>query len=253
MRPSWAPLRSCGPTLRWRPVWLFGPLLGCSPPSTTGEATFPTREPSAAPLRHVVVILADDVGWTDLSTDLASEGNGSDFYLTPRLDALAASATAFTQAWGAPVCSPGRAQLITGRFAAATGVYTNGEPDRGDGALRRLDPAPNLERLPAETVTLAERLRDAGFRTGHFGKWHLGVDGEGDGPLDQGFEVNVGGTDSALITGGFDHHFAQADVLFSNCRGCKRTGCRSSSPPTACSTRRSPGFFPIRFNRRSFT
>ncbi|MEM7198837.1 MAG: sulfatase [Planctomycetota bacterium] len=150
------------------------------------EAQAPTPPP------NIVLVLADDLGWTDLSTPRTSRGHGSTAYRTPHLDALAAAGMSFDQAYAQPNCAPARAALMSGRHAARTGVYTVGNPNRGRAAARRLEAAPNTVTLAPEFVTLAETLRAAGYATGHFGKWHLGDDPT-HGPLAQGFDVNVGG------------------------------------------------------------
>ncbi len=126
---------------------------------------------------NIVLILADDMGAHDLGC------TGSTFYETPRLDRLAAEGMRFTRAYAAcPVCSPTRAALMTGRWPARVGIT-----DYIPGArVGKLLPADFLHQLPHEEVTVAEALRDAGYRTGMYGKWHLG--GEGYLPDSQGFD-----------------------------------------------------------------
>jgi arylsulfatase A-like enzyme len=161
---------------------------------------------------NIVFVLADDLGWTDLSTGRTNRGNGSDYYRTPNLDALASRGVSFDNAYTCgPNCAPSRAALFSGLHAARTGVYTvfGTPPD----ANRRLDPAPSRSYLPAELGTLAERVRAEGYATGHFGKWHLGDD-PGYGPLYQGFDCNVGGTGAGNVTGGSSGHFALGDGSF---------------------------------------
>lgn len=134
-----------------------------------------------APL-NVIVLLADDLGWTDLGCQ------GSSFYETPHIDRLASEGMRFTQAYAACcVCSPTRAALMTGKSPARmdTTDYFGGSRK----AL--LLPAPYNRQLPAGDTTLAEALRAADYRTAFFGKWHLG--GPGSYPEDHGFEKNVGG------------------------------------------------------------
>jgi uncharacterized sulfatase len=131
------------------------------------EAAAEPRPPSARAAGHpnLLVFLADDLGARDLGC------SGSTFYRTPAIDALAADGMTFTQAYAAaPVCSPTRAALMTGRFPARVGItnFIGGER-RG-----RLLPAEYLRALPAAETTIAERLQAAGFTTGIFGKWHLG-------------------------------------------------------------------------------
>ena len=152
--------------------------------------------PPAPP--HVVLIMADDLGWMDLHCQ------GNDRLNTPRIDALAKQGVRFTSAYAAsPVCSPTRGALITGLAPARLHITQHGK----DGAAfwpkdRPIQPPAAEHVLPLKTVTLAERLKEAGYATGFFGKWHLS--GERDPkdpaaggaefwPEHQGFDVNIGG------------------------------------------------------------
>src|SRR5262245_22154229 len=134
---------------------------------------------------NVVMIVADDLGWADLGC------YGSKYHKTPHLDRLAASGLRFTQAYAAaPVCSPTRAAIMTGKYPARVGItdWLPGRPDRPDQKLLR---PPIVTDLPASEVTLAAAFKKAGYVTGHIGKWHLG--GPGAAPQDRGFDVNVAG------------------------------------------------------------
>ncbi|HTN76576.1 MAG TPA: sulfatase-like hydrolase/transferase, partial [Pirellulaceae bacterium] len=108
---------------------------------------------------------------------------------TPNLDRLAAQGMRFTCAYTAqPICSPSRAALMTGKSPARLHL-TNYLPGRPDAPSQRLL-QPRIEgQLPIEEVTIAELLKNAGYATGLFGKWHLG--GQGFGPQEQGFDVVV--------------------------------------------------------------
>jgi arylsulfatase A-like enzyme len=143
---------------------------------------------SAEPPQNVVFLLVDDLGWTDLGC------YGSDFYETPRVDQLAARGLRFTQAYAAaPVCSPTRAAILTGKFPARLGMTIWHEGAVGGGPTNRpLRDAPSTPNLPHDEVTLAERFQEAGYFTAHVGKWHLGKAAWY--PETQGYEVNVGGT-----------------------------------------------------------
>lgn len=147
---------------------------------------------------HVLYIVVDDMGWMDLRCQ------GNDKLNTPRLDALAKQGVRFTSAYAAsPVCSPTRAALITGLAPARLRITQHGK----DGpafwpAKRALQPPPAEHVLPLKAVTIAERLKDVGYATGFFGKWHLSGDrdpkdpaagGPDFWPEHQGFDVNVGG------------------------------------------------------------
>ncbi|MFG0284292.1 MAG: sulfatase [Phycisphaerales bacterium JB039] len=141
---------------------------------------------AAAAPPNIVLIVADDLGWTDAGFA------GSDYYRTPRLDALAAQGAMFTQAYAACAnCAPSRAAILSGQYAPRTGVYTVITSRRGREQDRRLLVPETKRRLDRQAVTIAEALRDAGYATGFFGKWHLG-DGA-TGPIAQGFDTNVGG------------------------------------------------------------
>jgi arylsulfatase A-like enzyme len=144
-------------------------------------------QPHPTPIKpNVVFILADDLGWADLGC------YGSTFYETPHLDRLAMQGMRFTDAYAAsPVCSPTRAAIMTGKHPARLHLtdWLTGRPDRPDQKLNR----PQFQkRLPLEEVTIAEALKDAGYRTAFIGKWHLG-ENRAHWPEQQGFDVNIGG------------------------------------------------------------
>jgi arylsulfatase A-like enzyme/thiamine biosynthesis lipoprotein ApbE len=137
---------------------------------------------------NILFILADDLGWADLGVQ------GSTSYRTPALDRLASEGIRFTHAYAAAAnCAPTRATLMTGQSIPVHGMYTVGSGKRGKAANRTMEPPANVTEIRGEVVTLAESLQSAGYRTGHFGKWHLGHAASKTGPLAQGFEVNIGG------------------------------------------------------------
>lgn len=145
-----------------------------------GSAPEPGQEPHVRP--NLIMILVDDLGWADLSC------YGSTFHETPHLDTLARSGTRFTEAYAAaPVCSPSRASLLTGKWPARVGV-TN---FIGGHAVGRLADVPYFHELPQNEYSLARALADEGFATWHVGKWHLGE--RLSSPESHGFEVNIGG------------------------------------------------------------
>jgi arylsulfatase A-like enzyme len=149
-------------------------------PALTTAAPAPAA-PTSRP--NILVIFADDLGWKDVGF------NGTDFYETPNLDRLATQGTVFAHAYAAAGnCAPSRASLWSGQYSPRHGVYAVGRTDRGPKELQRGIAIPNTEDLPGEKITLAESLRDAGYRTGLFGKWHLG-DNAPHRPADQGFDV----------------------------------------------------------------
>src|SRR5215208_5167682 len=106
---------------------------------------------------NVIVILTDDQGYGDLGS------YGHPTLRTPNLDRMAAEGQRWTSFYTAPVCTPSRAQLLTGRLAVRTGL-DNGVlfPDSTGG-------------LQPEEITIAELLKSRGYATAAIGKWHLGV------------------------------------------------------------------------------
>ena len=140
--------------------------------------------PAAQPM-NIVVLLADDFGWSDLGAN-----NPQTFYETPNLDRLAAQGVRFTDGYAAnPVCSPTRYAVQTGRYPTRAGL-TNWLPGV---RVERFQEAPLTMQMALEETTLAEALRAHGYRTAYVGKWHLGEE-EKYWPEGQGFEVNVGGS-----------------------------------------------------------
>ena len=135
---------------------------------------------------NVIVILADDLGWTDLAAF------GSDLHETPALDQLARDGMKFTQNYSAcTVCSPTRAALMTGKYPGRLHI-TDWIPGLMPGNPKLLVPD-WTKYLPHEETTLAEVFKAAGYTTASIGKWHLGT--EPYWPKTQGFDVNVAGTD----------------------------------------------------------
>lgn len=137
---------------------------------------------------NIIFILADDLGWTDLSI------MGSDYYETPHIDRLAHEGLLFDNAYSAAANSaPSRACMMTGMYTPRHGVYTVSPPDRGDRTQRKLIAVANNDDVRADFITMAEALQQQDYQCGHIGKWHLGDDEDGTGPLSQGFIWNVGG------------------------------------------------------------
>ncbi|MEX0727772.1 MAG: sulfatase-like hydrolase/transferase [Planctomycetaceae bacterium] len=136
-----------------------------------------------SPRPNIVLIFADDLGINDLAC------YGRKDHRTPHLDRLASQGMRFTCAYTAqPICSPSRAALMTGKCPARLNL-TNYLPGRPDAPSQRLLQQRIEGQLPLEEVTIAELLKEAGYVTGLFGKWHLG--GTGFGPAEQGFDVVV--------------------------------------------------------------
>ncbi|MDF1656885.1 MAG: sulfatase [Verrucomicrobiales bacterium] len=136
---------------------------------------------------NVVLFVVDDLGWKDLGCQ------GSDYYDTPHIDRLAESGVRFTRAYAAAaICSPTRASILTGKYPARL-LMTQWLPaGRWDPAEHRKQEGRFLRGLPLEEWTMAEALRDSGYRTIHVGKWHLGGP-PFSLPEQHGFDVNVAG------------------------------------------------------------
>jgi arylsulfatase A-like enzyme len=142
---------------------------------------------------NVVLFLVDDMGWIDCGA------YGSQFYDTPNIDRFAKRAMRFTSAYACPLCSPTRASLLSGQYSARHGITsaTGHQPPQPSGFeyLPKEGP-PKLpvvlpiskNYLEPSQYTLAEALHDAGYRTAHIGKWHLGATREY-WPEKQGFDV----------------------------------------------------------------
>lgn len=136
---------------------------------------------------NIVFILADDLGWNQVGY------HGTTFYETPNIDLLASQGMQFSNAYtSAPVCSPTRAGLMTGRHPARLHLtdYIPGSPY----PFAKLVTQKQAPCLPLEEVTIPEKLKEMGYVTGHFGKWHLSIDknyepGRPFDPASQGFDV----------------------------------------------------------------
>lgn len=144
---------------------------------------------------NIVFFFIDDLGWSDLGF------MGSEFYETPNIDRLASEGMVFKSAYAnAPNCAPSRACLMSGKYTPRHGIYTVGDPVRGNHKFRRLEPTPNKTVLDNGFITIAEALKTNGYTTASMGKWHLGKD-----PTTQGFDVNIAGREWGSPSGGGYH------------------------------------------------
>ena len=140
---------------------------------------FPAETPP-----NVVIILADDLGINDLSC------YGRKDQPTPNIDKLAAQGMRFTSSYAQPICSPTRAELLTGKHPARLHL-TNFLPGRADAPSQKLLQPVIEGQLPLEELTVADVLKGAGYATACIGKWHLG--GKGFGPEKRGFDFAFAG------------------------------------------------------------
>jgi arylsulfatase A-like enzyme len=129
----------------------------------------------AAEKPNVIVIYTDDQGSVDLNI------YGAKDLVTPNMDAIAASGVRFTQFYAASsICSPSRASMLTGKTCQRAGVPGNVSASPGSRAG-----------LPSSEYTMAEMFKDAGYKTAHIGKWHLGASPDKI-PNAQGFDYSFG-------------------------------------------------------------
>ena len=144
---------------------------------------------------NIIFIMADDLGWRDTGF------NGAEFFETPNIDKLRESGMNFTNAYaGAANCAPSRAMIMTGMYSPRTKIWTPGGGSKGKFEYMKflvptrkkfvpnhrkedIKTLPSKEALSFDVNTLAKTFKRAGYKTAHFGKWHLG-------PHSLGFDVN---------------------------------------------------------------
>ncbi|MDP6136154.1 MAG: sulfatase-like hydrolase/transferase, partial [Arenicellales bacterium] len=183
-----------------------------SPPAPVGTTDRPP---------NIIVILADDLGWNDISFYGGGVGDGA--VQTPNIDRIAAEGVHFSNGYaGNATCAPSRAALLTGRYPtrygfeftpapaemmrmAASFESHREEPHPGIFLEENLAEFPALEEqaVPASEVFLPELLADRGYHSMILGKWHLG-ENEGHAPNDQGFDEFLGFLPGAAMFAEFD-------------------------------------------------
>ena len=174
-------------------------LAGCTGSSTDGSGASPP---------NFLILLVDDLGWTDLGCF------GSDYYETPNIDELAADGIRFTHGYAAcTVCSPTRAALMTGMYPGRTNV-TDWIPGH-QRPRAKLRPPDWTMKLEHRHTSLAEALGATGYRTAHVGKWHLMPRYEPEVMMDyapehHGFERNIGGNEWGA-PGSYFHPYERTD------------------------------------------
>lgn len=120
---------------------------------------------------NIVMIMADDLGGRDLPV------YGNQFNEAPNIDRLAAQGMTFSNAYAAPVCSATRASIQSGQYPARVGIF-----DFITGHWRPYEevtvPQHKVQHLPEDIITIGDAMQSAGYKTGYFGKWHLGMEPE---------------------------------------------------------------------------
>ena len=155
---------------------------------------------------NIIRILADDLGWNDLT--YAGGGVAGGTVPTPNIDSIAAEGVTFTNGYAANgTCAPSRAAIMSGRYGTRFGFeFTPTPPGMmqlaklapiDTGRLRKTITYPDAESvdyadmgMPSSEITIAELLSDQGYHTAHIGKWHIGTT-NGMAPLDQGFDESL--------------------------------------------------------------
>lgn len=147
----------------------------------------------AAPKPNIILIVADDLGWTDLAS------TGSKIHETPFTDSLASEGMTFTNGYAAASnCAPSRACLITGQYVPRHGMTTVAPAARGKTSNRKLLVPEPVDSISEKPVSLAELLKSADYATCMAGKWHVSKD-----PTQFGFDTNFGGNHTGNPRGGY--------------------------------------------------
>lgn len=161
--------------------WDYYPYYGMV--RTQGWTVDKKETDSAASPPNVVFFLVDDLGWPDVGC------YGSSFHETPNIDKLSSEGVRFTDAYAAcHVCSPTRASILTGKYPATLNL-TDWLKGRRDFPFQKLLNAEINQQLPKQEITIAEALKEQGYATAIFGKWHLG--NAPTTPLEHGFDIHI--------------------------------------------------------------
>ncbi len=157
---------------------------------------------------NVIVVIADDMGWSQVSTGLTNLNNPSDFYETPTLATLAQEGIAFPYGYvNGANCAPTRAAILSGQYASRpdNNIFNVYDLNRGNTSSNSTLIGPdmglatngNIDEIPSSAITIAETMKTAGYVTAHLGKYHVGENessnASNNAPTDQGFDYNYGG------------------------------------------------------------
>lgn len=217
------------------------PVAWAQGPATAGAA--PAQRPP-----NIVLILADDLGFNDITVNGGGVAGG--VVPTPNIDAIAHQGVMFTNGYaGNATCAPSRASIMTGRYATRFGFEFTPAPVafsrlvgtfRSPGGLHPptfsrdlVEDMPPLDKLavPTSEITIAQLLRQRGYHTMHLGKWHLGG-APGTRPEQKGFDESLGLIDGRRCT---CPRTIRAWWIPDN-RSIRSTGSSGECCPTACSS-----------------
>ena len=166
-------------------ILLFAGLImvSCNPTPQQQKNTTKSKNP------NIVIINSDDMGWCDLAC------YGNPIHETPNIDAFADESVRFTDYYAAaPVCTPTRASINTGKYPARLKMTVWSENARGQHGIthgKKMIPGAAIPDLPLQEITIAEILKTKGYHTINIGKWHLGESEYY--PEAQGYDINIGG------------------------------------------------------------
>ena len=170
------------------------------PAAQSGATPVASSMTDRAPRPNVVLVMADDLGWSDLSTGRTNGGTGSDFVETPAIDRLADEGTAFDNAYAATNCAPTRAALLTGLYAPRPGnnVYEVDDLNRGGADTMLVGPPQGLpdgdDALPQDTITRRGDAAGCRLRAPATSASSTSPDVPADIVQTHGFDENLGGT-----------------------------------------------------------
>ncbi len=160
-----------------QPIWILSLLII----SGVSGCKSGTDQPAFLEKPNIIVIVADDLGWSDLSS------YGNDFIETPHLDQLASKGIRFTNGYApASLCSPSRASIVTGLHPVRVNITEHIHGNQPAGPNQKLKTPPIDQSLKLEHYTTAEAVKREGYTTAYIGKWHLG--GGEFRPTSQGFD-----------------------------------------------------------------
>jgi arylsulfatase A-like enzyme len=174
--------------------------IGPNQPITWSMPSAPDALPPAARPPNIVLILADDLGWNDLTFGGGGVAGGS--VPTPHIDSIAQQGVSFTNGYAANgTCAPSRAAIMTGRYGTRFGFEFTPMPDtmrrlaslgrqRSTGSENEEPRSFDELGMPASEITIAELLKEQGYHTAHIGKWHLGGQ-DGMAAHEQGFDESL--------------------------------------------------------------